>query len=125
MKKYLVLERYENLIKNGRLNKVAGKIVSILNVKLVMGSDGNGSIILHAKPRGTNQMLDKIVSFIKNSNRPTSGESMVICHCNNLTLANQLSNAVKRHFDFKEILIVPTRGAISLYADDKGIVMAF
>ena len=125
MKTYFVLERYDNLIKNGRLNKVTGKIVSMLNVKLVMGSDGDGSIILHAKPRGTTQMLDKIVSFIKSSNRPTHGENMVICHCNNLPLANQLSSLVKKHFNFKEILIIPTRGAISLYADDKGIVMAF
>jgi len=125
MKTFFVLERYENLIKNGRLGKVKGKIVQLMNVRLIMGSDGNGTIKLHAKPRGTEQMLDKIVSFIRNSDRPTSGESMVICHCNNLPLAKQLSNVVSRHFNFKEILIIPTRGAISLYADDKGIVMAF
>ena len=125
MKTFFVLERYENLIKNGRVNKVTGKIVQLLNVKLIMGSDGNGCIKLHAKPRGTEQMLEKIISFITNSGRPTSGESMVICHCNNLPLAKQLSSTVKRHFNFKEILIIPTRGAISLYADDKGIVMAF
>jgi len=125
MKTYFVLERYENLIKNGRLNKVTGKIVQILNVKLIMGSDGNGGIQLHAKPRGTQQMLDRLISLIRNSDKPTSGESMVICHCNNLPLATQLSNAIKRHFDFREIFIVPTRGAISLYADDKGIVLAF
>jgi len=125
MKTFFVLERYENLIKNGRLNKVTGKIVQLMNVKLIMGSDGSGSIKLYAKPRGTEQMIEKIVSYIKNSNRPTSGENMVICHCNNISLATQLSNVIKRQFDFKEIFIVPTRGAISLYADDKGIVMAF
>ena len=125
MKTYFVLERYENLIKNGRLNKVTGKIVQLMNFKMIMGSDGNGSIILHAKPRGYDQMLEKIVSFIKNSNRPTSGESIVICHCNNLSLAKQLSNTINRHFNFKEIIILPTRGTISVYADDKGVVMAF
>jgi DegV family protein with EDD domain len=125
MKTYFVLERYENLIKNGRLNKITGKIVNILNVKLILGSDGEGSIAMHAKPRGTQQMLDKIVSFIKSSGRQTEGENMVICHCNNLSLAQQLSGIVKKQFNFKEIFIVPTKGAISLYADDKGIVMAF
>jgi len=125
MKTYFVLERYENLIKNGRLNKITGKIVQILNVKLIMGADGEGSIKLFSKPRGTDQMLEKILTYIKNSNRQTVGESVVICHCNNLPLAKQLSNAIKRQFNFKEILIIPTRGAISLYADDKGIVMAF
>lgn len=125
MKTYFVLERYENLIKNGRLGKVKGKIVSLMNVKLIMGSDGNGAIALHAKPRGTQQMIEKMVSFVKGSKKETSGESMVICHNNNLTLAKQLSGTFKKHFDFKEILIVPMRGAISLYADNKGIVLAF
>jgi len=125
MKTYFVLERYENLIKNGRLNKVTGKIVQLMNVKLIMGADGEGNIKLFAKPRGTEQMLEKIISFIKSTDRPTNGESMVICHCNNLPLAKQLSNAINRQFNFKEILIIPTKGTISLYADDKGIVMAF
>ena len=125
MKTYFVLERYENLIKNGRLTKVKGKIVQLMNVKLIMGSDGNGAIKLHAKPFGTNQMLDKLVSLIGSSKRPTEGENLVICHCNNLPLAKQLSNLIKGQFNFKEIFIIPTKGAISVYADDKGIVMAF
>jgi len=125
MKTYFVLERYENLIKNGRLSKVTGKIVNILNFKMIMGSDGEGNIQLFAKPRGTNQMLEKIISFIKSSGRPTNGENMVICHCNNSHLAKQLSALVKQHFNFKEIFIVPVKGTIALYADDKGIVMAF
>jgi len=125
MKTYFVLERYENLIKNGRLSKVKGRVVNILNMKLIMGADGNGTIALFAKPRGTSQMLDKLVSMVKSSNRPTTGENMVICHCNNLPLAKQLSTLFKQHFNFKEIFIVPVRGTISLYADDKGIVMAF
>jgi DegV family protein with EDD domain len=125
MKTYFVLERYENLIKNGRLSKVKGKIVQLMNVKLIMGSDGNGAIQVHAKPRGHDQMLEKIISFVKGTQRPTSGESMVICHNNNMPLATQISNTINKHFDFKEVLIVPMRGAISLYADNKGIVMAF
>jgi fatty acid-binding protein DegV len=90
-----------------------------------MGSDGDGNIALYAKPRGTKQMLEKLISLIKSSEKPTSGESIVISHCNNPGLAEQLSNAVKKHFDFKEIVIVPTRGISSMYADDKGIIMAF
>ena len=125
MKTYFVLERYENLVKNGRLGKVKGRIVNMLNLKLIMGADGHGTIALFAKPRGTSQMLEKLVSMVKSSNKPTAGENMVICHCNNLPLAKQLSALFTQHFNFKEIFIVPVRGTISLYADDKGIVMAF
>jgi DegV family protein with EDD domain len=125
MKTYFVLEKHDNLLKNGRLNRITERIITVLNIKLVMGSDGNGSIALYAKPRGTKQMLEKLISLIKSSEKPTSGESLVISHCNNVNLAEQLSSAVKKHFDFKEVLIVPTRGISSMYADDKGIVMAF
>jgi len=125
MKTYFVLERYDNLIKNGRLNKVTGKIINVLNIKLIMGADGDGSIALYAKPRGTKQMIDKILSYIGSKGKSISGETMVISHCNNLPLAKQLSDAIKKQFDFKEVIIVPAKGAISLYADDKGIVMAF
>jgi len=125
MKTYLVLERFENLIKNGRLGALKGKIASMLNVKLLLGSNGEGEIALHAKARGTKQMLEKMLSFISNSGRSTSGENAVISHCNNLSLAEQLAGLIKQRFDFKEIFIVPTRGATSLYADNKGIIVAF
>ena len=125
MKTYFVLERHDNLIKNGRLNKITGKIINVLNIKLIMGSDGDGNIALHAKPRGTKQMIEKIMSFIRDRERPTKGETLVISHNNNLPLVKQITDAFKKHFDFKEIIVVPMRGTISLYADDKGIVMAF
>jgi len=125
MKTYFVLEKHDNLIKNGRLNKITGAIVQLLNVKLIMGADGKGTITLFSKPLGTEQMLERLMSLIRSSKKATSGENLVICHCNNLPLAKQLSDLIKRQFNFKEILIVPTRGAISVYADDKGIVMAF
>jgi DegV family protein with EDD domain len=125
MKTYFVLERYDNLLKNGRLNKISAKLISILNIKLIMGSDGDGNIALFEKPRGTSQMLDKLLALVTNSGKKTNGETIVISHCNNLPLAQQLSNAISKRFSFKDIIIVPTRGISSLYADDKGIVLAF
>ncbi|MCL2573200.1 MAG: DegV family protein [Defluviitaleaceae bacterium] len=125
MKTYLVLEKFENLIKNGRLGAVKGKIASMLNVKLLLGSDGNGEIGLYAKVRGTKAMLDKMLSLISASGRKTEGENAVISHCNNQTLAEQLAGLIRQRFDFKEIFIIPTRGTASLYADEKGIILAF
>jgi len=124
-KTYLVLERFENLIKNGRLGAVKGKIASVLNVKLILGANGEGEITLFSKARGTKAMLEKMLSLVGTSGRETTGENMVISHCNNLSLAQQLAGMVKQRFDFKEIFVIPTRGTASLYADNKGIIMAF
>jgi len=125
MKTYLVLERFENLIRNGRLGVVKGRIASMLNVKLLLGADGQGEIGLYAKVRGTKAVLDKMVSLIGDSGRKTSGENAVISHCNNQSLADQLAGMIRARFDFKEIFIIPTRGTSSLYADNKGIILAF
>ena len=125
MKTYFVLENYDNLLKNGRLGKVKEKLIRFLNLKLVMGSDGDGSIALYAKVRGVKQMVEKLVSLIETSGKNTEGESLVISHCCNWDVASQICEIVKNKFRFKEIFIIPTGGVSSLYADDKGIVMAF
>jgi DegV family protein with EDD domain len=125
MKTYFVLERYDNLQKNGRLNKITGSIANFLNLKLIMGSDGHGNIALYAKPRGTVKMLEKLLTFIEESGKGVAGENVVISHCNNPTLAQRLADAIKERFHFSKIHIVPTGGLSSLYADDQGIIMAF
>lgn len=125
MKTYFVLENYDNLKKNGRLSRVTGALVSILGIRLVMGADAQGNIQLYHKARGENQMLERLLSLIQQSGREVKNQLMVITHCNNLRLAEKLQALVRERFDFGEILIVPTRGISSLYADDQGIVMAF
>ena len=125
MKTYFLLENYDNLQKNGRMSKVVGSLATILNIKLLMGSDGNGSIALISKQRGINKAIDKIISLIKDSGRKIEGENLVISHCNNSDLAERLNETIRRLYNFKEIFIVPTKGISSLYADDKGVVLAF
>lgn len=125
MKTYFVLENYDNLLKNGRLNKLTGKLIRILNIKLLMGSDGNGNIKLYAKPRGIKQMIENLLTLIHDSGKNISEENMVISHCNNPELASDIKNAVKQRFNFRDIIIVPTGGLSSLYADNRGIIVAF
>ncbi len=125
MKTYFVLENYENLQKNGRLNKITGKLIQILNVKLIMGTDRMGNIALYEKARGAKQMMKQLLLLIEKSGKTTVGEKLVISHCNNLDLATRLSEAIKQQFQFQEILIIPSGGLSSLYTDDKGIVLAF
>lgn len=125
MKTYFVLENYDNLMKNGRLNKITGKIINVMNIKLVMGSDGNGNIALYDKSRGIKHVLEKLIHLIESSGKKTEGECLVISHCNNQNLASRLSQMIQEKFRFGEILVVPTGGLSSLYCDDNGIVIAF
>ena len=125
MKTYFVLENYSNLQKNGRLSKVTGSLIHMLNIKLIMGADGNGEIALYEKCRGAQNMLQKMLYLIDNSGKETKNENLVISHCNNISLAEKLKELVQERFHFKNIYIVPTGGLSSLYVDNKGVVMAF
>jgi DegV family protein with EDD domain len=125
MKTYFVLDSIDNLLKNGRIGKITGKLISVLNIKPIMGSDGDGNIALYSHARGQRQIIEKLTDLIEKSGRNIDGESMVIAHCNNLSLAEKLKNAINQKYRFKEVHIVPTRGLSSLYANDKGIIMAF
>lgn len=122
---YFVLESLENLIKAGRLNKVAGKLISALNIRPIMGEDGKGNIAFNSYARSRKQILEKMAGFIKESGKPTKGENLVISHNNNLDMAQSLKELIAGRYDFKKIIIVPTRGIATLYTCDKGIVMAF
>ncbi|UOO37426.1 DegV family protein [Oscillospiraceae bacterium CM] len=125
MKTYFVLENIDTLLKNGRIGKITGKIITALNIKPIMGSDGNGNIALFSHARGEKQTIEKLSDMIRLSGRDMTGECMVIAHCNNITLAEKLKGAIQQRHSFKDILIVPTRGISSVYANDKGLVLAF
>ena len=125
MKTYFVLENYDNLLKNGRLSRIKGRLIQALNIKLIMGADDTGNIALFEKARGVRSMLKSLISLVEKSGKSTKDESLVISHCNNSELAEELSCEIKKAFQFSDIFIVPTGGLSSLYTDDKGIVMAF
>ena len=125
MKTYFVIENVDNLMKNGRLNKITGTIISALGIKPIMGADGSGNIALFSQARGYAKIIDKLANTIKESGKSTEGESMVITHCNNPGLAERLMNAIKERYNFKEILVFPTKGLSSMYVNDQGVIMAF
>ena len=125
MKTYFVLESMDNLVKNGRLHKITAKFISVLNIKPIMGSDGDGNIAFFSYARGEKAIIEKMTNTIEESGRETENECAVIAHCNNMRLAEKLRDAIKNRYRFRDILIVPTKGISSLYANDKGIVLAF
>ncbi|MDL2300350.1 DegV family protein [Clostridiaceae bacterium OttesenSCG-928-D20] len=124
MKTYFVLENHDNLIKNGRMSKITSKLLGALDIKLIMKAK-DGAIASAAKTRGEKKMLERIIELIRESGRKPEENQLVITHCNNDRLADILKELIKTNFNFKEIIVLHTRGIATVYADDQGIVMAF
>lgn len=125
MKTYFVLDNIDNLLKNGRLSRVKAGLIHILNIKPLMGSDGDGNIVHYGNCRGPSKIVKKMAEIVATSNRDTSGKTAVISHCNNESLAIKLKEQLEEQYQFKQIIIVPTGGVSSLYANEKGIILAY
>jgi DegV family protein with EDD domain len=125
MRTFFVLDNIDNLYKNGRLNLITATIISTLHIRPIMGADGDGNISLFSHVQGWKQVVKKLADTIETDGRSTDGQSLVITHCNNPTLAEELKAEIVRRYRFSEILVLPTRGVSSLYANEKGVIMSF
>ena len=125
MRTFFVLDNIDNLLKNGRLNRITATIISTLHIRPIMGADGNGNISLFSHVQGWKQVVKKLADTIEKDGRATEGQSLVITHCNNPSLAEELKAEIEQRYRFSEILVLPTRGLSSLYANEKGVIMAF
>ena len=124
MKTFILLEDISNLVKNGRMSKVKGTIVTALGIKpLLVAKDGE--IDFYSKLRGTANLATKLLDCISESKRETSGKDLVISHCNNLSLAKDLGNKAKEAFGFARVIILETKGLTTMYACDRGIIFSF
>ena len=120
-----VLERLDNLRKNGRLGLIASAIVTILSIKLILGATENGEIKMINRAKGIKKALSTMVDQIVEDLNGRTGERLYIAHCLNEERAKEVYDEVKAKCQFKDIQIVPMRGLSGNYADEGGIVIGY
>lgn len=125
MKTFFVLENTDIMVKNGRMNPLLGKALGLLNIRLILGSDGEGSIKLFSKARGAAAALHRLAETITENCAGRTEGKLVITHCMNPQGAAALADEVKASCKFESIDILPTNGLSSMYASRGGIIAAF
>lgn len=125
MKTFFILESLDNLIKNGRISKTKGLIATVLNFKPIMGSDGHGNIELVENHRGTKKSFNRLVEIIGETKDDFEDKVLAISHANALDKAMALKEKIEESYNFKEILIIETKGLSTAYAYDGGVVLAY
>lgn len=119
-----VLNKFDNLVRNGRMNKVVAFIATSLKIKpLCFAQDGE--IKVKEKIRTLEGVFKRLVVNIGKMKDNFKDKVCIITHTNNLEGANFIKNLIEEHYNFKEIRIVANRGLCSFYALDKGIMVAF
>lgn len=122
---FFISECLDNLVKNGRISRLKSKIVTALNIKPIMGSTPEGQIKLFKKARGENKAVQTLADMIKEMAVDEKNKILAISHCENLPRAELLRDEILKRCNFKNILILQTKGLSSLYVDYQGIILAF
>lgn len=125
MKTFFILESLDNLIKNGRISKTKGLIANVLNLKPIMGSDGDGNIELVESVRGTKKAFKRLVELIGEKGEKLEEKVLAISDANALEKALELKEEIKQRYNFKDIILVKQAGLSTAYANEGGIILVF
>lgn len=118
-----VLSKVDNLVKNGRLSKLLGAVVGLLNIRMVGEASQDGKLELLQKARGTKKSL--IAAFDELIKAGYAGGQIIIAHRNNLKFCQQFSEMVRERFPQAVIKVIPTSGLCSFYAEENGLLMGY
>ena len=105
-----VLAKVDNLVKNGRLSKLVGTVVGLLNIRMV----GEAS-----KKKAIKAAFDELLKA------GYAGGHITIAHRNNEKFIEQFSELVREKFAQASIEVLPTSGLCSFYAEEGGLLMGY
>lgn len=117
------LSSFDNLVKNGRMNKITGFIANKLGLLGVGFASERGTIEVKGVSRGRRKAIEAILNDIKL--RGTYIKEVVIGHCQNIEFAEQVKTAILNVWNDSTVTIIPTRGLCSYYAEQGGLIIGF
>ena len=117
------LEKVDNLVKNGRLSKLAAAVVGLLHMRMVGEASNEGTLHLLHKVRGEKKAISTVVDeMIKAGYK---GGRAVITHRNNENICKKIEEKLKEKFSDIEFIAVPTSGICSFYGEEGGMLLGY
>lgn len=119
-----IISRYDNLIKNGRLNRFAGRLIRTFKILLV-GKETNGELDIIHKVRGEAKAIKTLVDEMAKL-KDLTGVNVVIVEVNNMAGATAMKHLMERKYpQLGTIKIVRAGGINSFYGEDQGLIVGF
>ena len=117
------LASFSNLVKNGRVGKIAGFLARILKMWGIGINTKEGKIAVKKKTRGEKNVVNAFVEDMQQNG--FDDDYVVISHCQNFELATKVKNTLLSIWKKLKIKIIPTRGLCSYYAERKGLILGY
>lgn len=117
-------DRYDNLVKNGRMSPLQALISNTLHLKVICQNE-NGEIKAYKKAIGQKRAHKELVSSIINTTKNKQNLKCIINHCETGEIAQQIKQQLENLGIFKSVEIIPMRGLCSFYAQRNSIIVSF
>lgn len=125
MNTVFVLEDLSFLQRNGRLTGLKYIAASLLHILPILAATPEGTIYQLGQARGVKkamaELLDNVLKFAKVS-KPSR---FYISYCNSFDRAEFLRDKIREKYPNVEIQLLDMRGVSTMYAGDRGIIVAF
>jgi DegV family protein with EDD domain len=123
-KTYILLERYDNLVKTGRIRPYIARIASILSIKPICYAK-DGEIEMLDKVRGYKKAVSRLIEIMINDKVDFASRVLSISHVRCYEKAVALKAAILDKIKFKEVIITNATGLCTTYANKGGIVISY
>ena len=118
------LASFDNLVKNGRLSRLAGFMAGVMSMRAVGRGSEEGKLEMLHKTRGETRMLALLLEEM--DHRGYQGlEPAVISHCQNEKAALMLKNGIEKKWPGAKVVVLPCSGLTSFYAETGGIIVGY
>lgn len=121
---FFMLNKFDNLVNNGRMSKIAGLIASTLVIRPICIAN-DGEIKIAKKIIGSKNAISKMLQMIYERVKDGPKKTLIISHCLADTVVDGIKKALEEANLFKEIKIFPTKGLCSYYALEKGLILCY
>ncbi len=121
---YFSLASVNNLARNGRINPIIAKGVSLLGIRILGIASSEGKLEIKDKGRGDKSAFKSILSHLRNAGY--KGGRIVLAHHGNESGAQELKELLIKELGAPADMDVhPTRGLCSYYAEPGSFLVGF
>lgn len=114
---------YDNLVKTGRMSKIAGIMATKLGIRAVAIAK-DGKIEVAKKPRGEKNAVTAMIEIMQNQ-KNMAGRDVVISHCQNQKGAEYMKTLLEEKLDVGNVRIIKCKGLTTFYTMEKGLIVGY
>ena len=117
------LDTLENAVKGGRVNPLAGKVMNVLNLKVIIRID-EGLVKPIDKARGGSNSLKKALEYVENNLTNPGNKTAIIGHANCHDKAEKVKQFISDNLQVKETLIASIGPIMGTFTAEGAILVA-